>query len=511
MAEDSRSIIQKALDKIRGVEPVVTPEPVLPELPTPTTTMPTPSTAMPAPLEQNNIPPLLREPVAPVIAPKPAQTLGAALVPPVQEMQVPSQAAAPLDIPVTGTQMQTPPMPEQPIEAPPGQMGLNEPSNEQVQAAIGDALSVPAAEPAPTPVAAPRKPTALETETIRASNMQQEILDQIKTLDDNFKKTLEAEKTADSSLRNRLITGLAVALGAVGQSLTGARSNVALDIINQEVEQRALRNKLNQQERESLRKALIDQGQIEIAKLANQTQNEYRKGMLKLQQDQLEIEKQNALQKQAALAMNNQQSASKWSGLALTPEQEATLSAGERQHLVVLPGNKKVLAQTKDQAKQLFNDTREVTNALDAVNQMIKIGKKGNKFAFFTEDKARLQPLTGAIVGALRIPYQGPGPLTDTERNNLLAMLGRPLDVFTIKSLELAKLNQIKHDLQTKLERSAEAAGVREKVLPDNKYIVPGQKRPVTETELLQKYQQKYPNATPEDLLISIRRNLVSE
>ncbi len=109
------------------------------------------------------------------------------------------------------------------------------------------------------------------------------------------------EIMANGSFGAKLGAAFAIMLGGVSQGLTGAKTNPALDAINQAVEQQAQKDKLTLAKKESLRKALLDQAMLKIHAMAQQTNDEFKKGELANAAAKIAIESDNANKAQRKL------------------------------------------------------------------------------------------------------------------------------------------------------------------------------------------------------------------
>lgn len=509
--ENSRNLIQRALDKIRGE---AAPAPV--DYAGPVATEAAPAPLVP-PTPDPSIPPALLDPSQRTPVEVTAeQAMGQALVPPIEQMQVPPQPQPVLDTSVTSAPIPQPIVEQpaaQPVSAPETpatpqvNMDLGVPTSAQIDSAVTDALSVPRA-PASTPPNGQQKNTPQEQDKKteqKAFDIDQDIQNRLKAIDDRIKARYDADQ-AKKSLGNRLLTGLAVALGGIGQSLTGSRSNVALDIINQQVEQRAQADKLDLEEKESLRRLYIQNAQNKIAELQQKTNDQYRKDMINVQLKQLAAAQKASSDRVEAELRARTAASSKYTGQALSPEDLATLTEKQRNKLVTLPGNRKVLVDGEDDKKAFNTVYQEVNKSLPTIKFLKDLSKKGSKFSLL--DREKYAAAAEVLKGALRIPITGPGVLTPQERQELLGIIGQPLSLTTLRYLENAKLNQLERELKGQVEATAQTYGINEKVYGDNKYLFNG--KPALESEILANLKAKRPNIPDDTLLLQIRRTLPS-
>lgn len=253
-----------------------------------------------------------------------------------------------------------------------------------------------------------------------------------------------------------------------------------------------------------LKKHLYDQSILELNKLENATNSAFRKDQINMQRAQMEAQRDAATQKLLLSMSQKAQDASKWSGKALTPEQEATLTMQERRNVVNLPDGRKVLAQSYEDANQFKTIASEINNALASISELKKLGESGSKLSL--KDQARANSMITKIVGALRLPYTGPGVLTDNEREALIKTLGNPLAWLSLRSVENAKLAQVEQDLMSNLQSTAKVRGINEQVIPIKFYNVNG--KAVAEDALIKAYSQQMPGMSPDRIKQAIQKTL---
>lgn len=301
-------------------------------------------------------------------------------------------------------------------------------------------------------------------------------------------------------------TGLAVMLGAIGQGLQGLKTNPVVDYLDAQAERQSARDKLTLEQKNMLRQQLYQQATLELQKLENATNNAYRKDQIALQRQELEQKAAMEREKIAVELRKRITDASKWSGKALSKEQEATLTPEERRNLVSLPDGRRVLTQSYEDANKFKEVAQEINSALTSIEDLKKLSAKGSKLSF--NDRARANSLVTKIVGGLRLPYTGPGVMTDNEREMLIKTLGNPLAIFSLRGIEHAKLDQVRDDLTANLQNTAKIRGINESVTPDKFYNVNGQA--VRESALIKAYQQKMPGLPADKIKAAIEKTIPS-
>jgi hypothetical protein len=115
-------------------------------------------------------------------------------------------------------------------------------------------------------------------------------------------------------------------------------------------------------------------------------------------------------------------------------------------------------APTKEEAVTFRTEvinTEQITASIDDLIGLAKQYQATNDPA----EKAKLYALAdqkaGMMVGKLRLPLTGPGAFTDSERAFVADTIGNPTKIFSLSSIEFAKLNAMK----SKLEQGVEIMG----------------------------------------------------
>ena len=107
----------------------------------------------------------------------------------------------------------------------------------------------------------------------------------------------------------------------------------------------------------------------------------------------------------------------------------------------VVPGVGTALAE-KD--SQILKEKKTVLdNVTDGIDRLTALGAK-NLASLSPEQRTAAQTEVQSLIGQLRIPLTGPGPLTDTEREFMESIIGNPTKIFSLSSNEQVKLDVIK-------------------------------------------------------------------
>lgn len=75
--------------------------------------------------------------------------------------------------------------------------------------------------------------------------------------------------------------------------------------------------------------------------------------------------------------------------------------------------------------------------------------------------RAEIANMQSLMVGKLRLPLTGPGAMTDDERKFIISTLGNPANIFSIQSVEQAKIKTMIDHMQNDIDRKAAALGLK--------------------------------------------------
>lgn len=318
----------------------------------------------------------------------------------------------------------------------------------------------------------------------RAQDAQNNLIELEKREVDDVRAVSLQEMLTTGSLGRKLGAAFAVMLGGVSQGLTGAKTNPVMDYINGAVEQQAQKDKLTLAKKESLRKLIIEEAQLKIQTLSQQTDNMYKKGQLQLEAQKL-VEAREASSKAIQKELYAQMMRARANELlkkhrstvpAASPEIEqenrefdAALDS-VREHdqkgydeamdkFVVLPNGKKTIAgATKEQVNKFSEFRSETESALASLKDLQQFSKVSDWFN--PKHQAQVKSKLNILAGKLRIPLTGPGILTPTEFNRILRSIGNPLGITNVANWEHAKLSNVIGQLDNELRMRAQNIGV---------------------------------------------------
>jgi hypothetical protein len=282
-----------------------------------------------------------------------------------------------------------------------------------------------------------------------------------------------------NSFENKLGASIALFIGAVSQGLTGAKSNPVMDFIDRQVALQAEKDKLTADGKLALKKQLIDISNAKLDNLKARSQDQYQQQMIQAKQEEMaveraKIESAQALKAQEIFEKNAGKSAlaAAYRGEAIDPQLAQNMNETEQKSLVQVRG--KTYKAINPSAAQKFQESQAsitaAMNKLEPYKALVEkgllrtLGEKGVMAAL--KDRAAGETMRTAIVGALRLPYTGPGALSDTERKALDKAIGE-FGIFNLPPVQAAKMNFIIHDLRAELQRVADNSNIKAQVWPE--------------------------------------------
>ena len=321
---------------------------------------------------------------------------------------------------------------------------------------------------------------------------------------------------------DKILAGLAIALGAWGQGLTGAKSNIGLDMINQAIDRDVDEQKTNintematrQQKAQNLNQQVsaqntvmdnlkqkfnndlsaetafrllaTQQTQAKLNALSSKFNSQIAPEQAKVLNSQLEMQKQQLGQQLKAQQAQQFMIQNAISGKDGTVSELQMAAAGVPKEVVAqvkevrersMPADSgwKGMAQTKENAQKFAEKSLEVTPALASIDRIMEITKNFNKITDL-EKRAQLQTEVAGLVGALRLPITGPGILTDSEREMLSNIIGDPNQITSLPSLQKMKMQQIRKKLDADLVQTGKAYGFRKSSSDVQNLVKPYQK-----------------------------------
>lgn len=266
---------------------------------------------------------------------------------------------------------------------------------------------------------------------------------------------------ANKTTPQKIAIGIGLILGAFGRG----NDYQALDILNRAIDEDIALQKSNimakrgeVQEKENVyqkmmgrfkdekaataaaKAALYDQAQIELQKTAAKYQGAVGSAQVTQALGQLQSAKDAELAKLAQSRM-----------LGLEPMVEG-MTEDQRERYV--PGY--TLALDKNAAQKAREVVAAKNSAVNVIDEMLKLPEKSLSLA--ARNKAEI--LKTQLTGFLRIPFTGPGVMTESERAMLMDILGDPTKILTMSN-QKQKLMDLKKTLINTTNRQVEAYGAK--------------------------------------------------
>lgn len=312
--------------------------------------------------------------------------------------------------------------------------------------------------------------------------------------------TIDKDRLWNSrSTGQKVMAGIALFLGAVGGAMSG-KDNMAMTVINKAIDadieeqkyniaqsQDTKRMKLanlkdqfgNQQTmlanlrakfgddiqaESALRGLIYQQAQHKIASYVAKTDSKVVLERAKIIIAQLKAQEQQAAAEFKARVAQQQILANMGSmdPSQITPQME--MLAGKEGGQVLKDVRERGApgwigaAPTKEVASKFIEFAKETQPAIDGVNQILAATKK---FPTDLSERAKIATDLKILAGKLRLPLQGPGAMTDKDYERLMDTLGNPAALFSMKSVERARLQTVLKNLESSLETNAKASGFR--------------------------------------------------
>jgi hypothetical protein len=286
----------------------------------------------------------------------------------------------------------------------------------------------------------------------------------------------------NKSTGQKVMAGIAIALGGIGGAFTGKGDNKALEIINKAIEQDVNLQKLNfdrlRQKGETSKSlyatmmskynnealaqaateaALLNLSSNRLTAIGSKYDNQMTQAKLKMMQGQLAQTHAEKVQKLQLAAIAN--GAGQGADLKnLTPQQVALIGSSYDKTFPerYVPGYGPAVNAT---SATEFNKYRaEVEPAIAGTKRVLEYSKNLNRLS--PEQRAQVATELQALVGQLRLPFVGPGAMTDKEYERLADTIGNPNKLATMPSWQKVKLQTVLKKLTTDMNIRAKQAGL---------------------------------------------------
>jgi len=308
------------------------------------------------------------------------------------------------------------------------------------------------------------------------------ISQQLKAEDDKIKQENAPElggtiKANNISTGRRVLARVAMALGAIGAAMTGGE-NTAVKIIQNAMDRDLQAQKMNTETYLAKKKFLLYQYQQQLAaQIANTNSLKVKQdgaqllgqlavmdSNIKTAREQLALDKAKAAREQQEIdlklvsdAQQKQRLKNIASGAKVADISELPPEMQEK--AVRLPDGSVGVAFDKERARKVTEYQNEVIPAIQGAKRILETAQNFNRITDLTK-RAQIASEMKALGGQLRLPFTGPGILTDKEFDRLMDTIGDPNKLLAIPSIQKAKLKTVIGKLQKDLLTHYDNAGV---------------------------------------------------
>jgi hypothetical protein len=302
---------------------------------------------------------------------------------------------------------------------------------------------------------------------------------------------------ARQDTQGSIMTGLAVALGGIGGALQGTNKNIGLEMIEKAIDKDIAAQQFNADYKYKVSKAGIDDQNTLLSKmrekfsddksailaskavllasaqdqmnmtltkqggardLAVQGQGKMALGQLAEKRANIEMQlkaAQQEAQMKKDISANLSGSRKKWGDLEIQAYEKLTGDKSIRDRMVPNWGP----ATNKSLAEDFTKANTEIESGLQSISRIKELTNGFNKITDFAT-RRKLEAVQTALVGNLRLPYTGPGILTDSEKAVLLNIIGNPAKLLSLSSVEAAGLSEVERKLRVDQKNRAKGAGL---------------------------------------------------
>lgn len=306
-----------------------------------------------------------------------------------------------------------------------------------------------------------------------------EVKNRMQKLDEKLQELSAQEVNPDRYWQNKTgyqkaLAGIGLAFGALGASQGGI--NRAAETINSAIKDDIEAQKANinskfqtLKEQNNLYKDMLsvykdpelaysaatviklEQTKNTIGMYANRVKNEQAKGqaialLANVEQQQAKIKADMADKVATDIQL----------GKDYTLDQLQNASPALTKDLIALPDGK-VRRAFSPEAKKIYDEVaKDSLPAIQLSKDLRKLMLEGSKLNI--EDRAKVRQNLVALVGKLRVPFTGPGILTDKEYDRLESVISNPNAFVALPSAEKAKLLNLENSLQNSINTAATLA-----------------------------------------------------
>lgn len=291
-----------------------------------------------------------------------------------------------------------------------------------------------------------------QAEAVASQEKMQQLQDQKAQINQKIQEEDEAFKAIDpnrfwnsKTTAEKIGLGIALFLGAAG----GNRGNTAAAYINKAIEDDINVQKLNREQ--ALKKKewalkLVDQ---QLKEMEAKTDNELKRTQIAKMRQDMSMDVMKLQQDRMQLMAYEQMKASG----QINPD---LIKPEDRNRLVFLPDGNVRLAGSKEAADDFRKFAAEAFGAKRRLEQYRDLIESGNVFSL--QDRAKAKSIETAIIGALRVPYTGPGVLSEQDRQALKDAIGE-FGILKIPESEKWKVRTVLKDITDEIDSRAMQSG----------------------------------------------------
>ena len=293
---------------------------------------------------------------------------------------------------------------------------------------------------------------AIDAQRQKLIDEDNKIFSDIEDLKKQAKDTQVDDFWNTSSTGTKLMAALAIGLGAYQGTLSGTGGNNGLEMVNKIIDRELEQKQQGFKNQLALKSAVMDKVKSQLSILDSQTLSKDKKIKILTLKQQLEQEQskiqQNLFQEQRKdslqrISMNKElapevREQARQEIMRNTPEklQEKLINLGDMggvQQIIGTPGEAKDLREKVSNANMMVKDLHELSSLVSEVSGTEKLlGKVGLQ----SESYRRVEQITSAILGMLRVDILGPGVMTEAERQIIRNTLGNPNKILTLEDTE---------------------------------------------------------------------------
>lgn len=271
---------------------------------------------------------------------------------------------------------------------------------------------------------------------------------------------VEADVKADqeksgSNLFKGIGDAIAIMLGAYSQGFTGNKENPGLKAVEARIDREVQARKYNAEQEAALRKLAADEAQNRLEQAKFMTDNALK--ITQIQKYQAEMkslgEQAKAGQDLASYVNRRELSDAEVGELQLLGKTGNEMAAQYVSHPYKDGVRVRSTSRPEDTGK-LRAYMAETGAVVPDINSLLELAESPNFSRLSLSDRAKVATKINTMVGALRIPITGPGPLTEPEREFLLKTIGDPNAFFALPSVERLKLKEIRSNIQRKVKNA---------------------------------------------------------